>query len=113
MKKTLLAICFTLGFGAVQAASIANGEALVAKNNCASCHGAGLNAPISPEYPRLAGQHADYLAHALAAYQIADNPQVGRGNAIMQGQVKALSKADIKDIAAYIASLPGNLVTKK
>lgn len=113
MKKLMLALCLVAGFSVAQAADKANGEALVAKNNCASCHGAGMKAPISPEYPKLAGQHADYLYHALAAYQTADNPQVGRSNAIMQGQVKALSKKELKDIAAYIASLPGDLILKK
>ena len=53
------------------------------KGNCASCHGANLNKPIDPSYPKLAGQHADYLYVALKAYQIEKNPQVGRGNAIM------------------------------
>ena len=41
------------------------------KGNCASCHGANFNTPIDPSYPKLAGQHADYLYVALKAYQIA------------------------------------------
>jgi cytochrome c553 len=35
--------------------------ALLAKGACASCHGANYSKPISPAYPKLAGQHADYL----------------------------------------------------
>ena len=33
--------------------------------SCVDCHGAEGNAPIDPSYPKLAGQYADYLAHAL------------------------------------------------
>jgi cytochrome c553 len=62
--------------------------ALLTKGACASCHGANFNKPIDPSYPKLAGQHADYLYVALKAYQTDGNPRVGRGNAIMAGQAK-------------------------
>ena len=58
---------------------------------CASCHGANFSKPIDPSYPKIAGQHADYLYVALKAYQTDGNPKVGRGNAIMAGQVKHVS----------------------
>ena len=86
----------------------------VEKANCASCHGAGLNAPIMPVYPKLAGQYPDYLYYALKAYKVGNsNAQYGRNNAIMSSQVQAYSDADLQDISAYIASLPGNFVIKK
>ena len=28
---------------------------------CVACHGANFSTPLDPAYPRLAGQHADYL----------------------------------------------------
>src|ERR1700712_1877365 len=34
---------------------------LLKKGNCASCHGANFSTPIDPTYPKIAGQHADYL----------------------------------------------------
>lgn len=96
------------------AANVDKGQALVEKANCASCHGAGLNAPILPSYPKLAGQYADYLYYALKAYQVGNlNAQYGRNNAVMSSQVQAFSKADLQDMSAYIASLPGNFVVKK
>jgi cytochrome c553 len=95
------------------AASIESGKALVEKNNCASCHGPDLKSPIAPNYPKIAGQHKDYLFYALKAYQVENNPQVGRGNAIMAGQAKQFDLSQLKDIAAYVASLPGDLVLKK
>ncbi|MEO8296791.1 MAG: c-type cytochrome [Burkholderiales bacterium] len=84
---------------------------LLQKGNCASCHGEGLNKPIDGSYPKLAGQHEDYLYFALKAYQTDKNPTVGRGNAIMAAQSKPFSHAELKELAAYIGSLPGELTT--
>lgn len=84
---------------------------LLKKGNCASCHGENLNKPIDPSYPKLAGQHADYLYVALKAYQTEGNPQVGRGNPIMGGMAKPFSHAELKQIASYIATLPSDLKT--
>jgi len=111
--KGLLAVGAVLAISATQAADVKNGKALVEKANCASCHGADLKTPIAPAYPKIAGQHADYLFHALRAYQVGNNPNVGRSNAVMAGQVKDFTPAELKDMAAYIASLPTSLVLKK
>jgi cytochrome c553 len=84
---------------------------LLKKGNCASCHGASMNKPIDPGYPKLAGQHADYLFVALKAYQIDKNPQVGRNNPIMMGMARPFTLAEIKVLSNYIASMPGELKT--
>jgi len=78
---------------------------------CASCHGEGLNKPIDPAYPKLAGQHSDYLLVALKAYQTDNNSKVGRGNPIMAGQAKQFTVAELKVMANYIGSLPSDLKT--
>jgi len=92
-------------------AASADVAALLTKGACASCHGANFSKPIDGSYPKLAGQHGDYLYVALKAYQTAGNPQVGRGNAIMVGQVKQFSRLELKALANYLASLPGELHT--
>jgi cytochrome c553 len=84
---------------------------LLKKGNCASCHGEGLNKPIDASYPKLAGQHADYLYVALKAYKVENNANVGRSNAIMGGMAKPYTNAELKTLANYIASLPGDLAT--
>jgi len=76
-----------------------------------ACHGEGLNKPIDGSYPKLAGQHADYLYVALKAYQTEGNPQVGRGNAIMAGQAKLFKPAELKLLAQYAGGLPSDLKT--
>lgn len=98
---------------AVAAGSAERGKAIVEKSACASCHGADFNSPTDPSYPRLAGQHDDYLVHALRGYKNASNPALGRNNAIMSGFAGQLSNDDIDDVAAYLSSLPGKLVTKR
>jgi cytochrome c553 len=68
---------------------------------CKACHGeAGISA--SPDFPNLAGQHAEYLQAALRHYKNGK-----RKNPIMQGQVANLSQKDILDLTAYYSGLPG------
>jgi len=113
MKKTIIALfCSILPFAAFASGNIENGKALAEKGNCAACHGKDFGTPIDPSYPKLAGQHQDYLAHALTAYKRGDKAN-GRANAIMGGQVQNLSTQDIKDLAAYLHSLPTTLVIKR
>ncbi len=84
---------------------------LLKKANCASCHGENYSKPIVPNYPKIAGQHADYLYVALKAYQTDGNPLVGRKNPIMGGMARQYTHAELKEMAIYLASLPGDLKT--
>ena len=68
---------------------------------CVACHGEDGNSP-TPNFPRLAGQHEDYLFHALQSYKTGT-----RKNAIMAGIIVNLSEADMKNVAAYFATLSG------
>ncbi len=71
---------------------------------CAACHGADGNAPVGPDFPKLAGQHKDYLYKVLSDYKSGV-----RKNAIMSGQVANLSRQDMEDLAAYFSSQAGSL----
>ncbi|PWG65883.1 c-type cytochrome [Spiribacter halobius] len=66
---------------------------------CAACHGANGNSG-NPEWPNLAGQHADYIFQQLQHYKSGE-----RQNSIMQGQAANLSEEDMADLAAYYATL--------
>ncbi len=85
--------------------------ALVTKGACISCHGVNFAKPIDPSYPKVAGQHADYLFVALKAYKTENNAKVGRSNGVMAGVAKQFSNAELKAMANYISSLPGELKT--
>lgn len=62
---------------------------------CATCHGENGVSQV-PDFPKLAGQHQDYLVRALTDYKSG-----ARKNAIMVGQVANLKRGDIADLAAY------------
>jgi cytochrome c553 len=102
-----LAVALMIGSGVTLAADRVAGEAK-AKAQCAACHGKDGNTPIDPSYPKLAGQYPDYLIQALSDYKSG-----ARKNAIMAAQAQALSKADIENISAYYASLPGSLKVRR
>jgi len=87
--------------------AFAGGDAAAGKQKsqaCAACHGADGNTPAGPDFPRIAGQHEDYLLKALKDYKSG-----ARKNAIMGGQVSALSAQDMADLAAFFASQRGSL----
>ena len=120
MKHLKLALCgvaVMMSSGLAQAADLAAGKAVWEKVNCASCHGADAKSPIMPAYPILAGQHADFLAHALKAYQRGATGAPAsanvRKNAVMGAFATQLSKRDIENVSAWLASQPGPLVVRK
>jgi len=85
--------------------------ALVAKGACTSCHGANLNKPMVPGYPKIAGQYKDYVYVALKSYKEDGQSTWGRGNGVMGGIAKQYSLADLKELAAYVSSQQGELKT--
>lgn len=71
---------------------------------CVGCHGAAGNSTIS-QNPKLAGQHAEYVAKQLADFK---TPQ--RNNPVMSGIAKAMTEDDMKNVAVYLdnqAAKPG------
>jgi cytochrome c553 len=85
--------------------------ALLQKAACVSCHGANFAKPIDPSYPKIAGQHADYMFVALKSYKTDNNPTVGRSNGVMGAIAKQFSNAELKALAKYVSSLEGDLKT--
>jgi len=86
--------------------------ALMQKAACVSCHGANFAKPLDPSYPKIAGQHSDYMFVALKAYKAENNPGVGRSNGIMGAIAKQFSNAELKELANYVGSLEGDLSVK-
>jgi cytochrome c553 len=82
---------------------------LLAKGACASCHGENFAKPIDPSYPKIAGQHADYLFVALKSYKVEGNATWGRNNGVMGGISKQFTNAELKAMSAYIGSLEGDM----
>jgi cytochrome c553 len=84
---------------------------LIKKGACVSCHGDNFSKPLDPSYPKLAGQHADYLFVALKSYKTENNPNMGRSNGVMAGIAKQFSNAELKEMANYLSKLPGEVKT--
>ena len=85
--------------------------ALLQKGACISCHGDNFSKPIDPSYPKLAGQHKDFLYVALKSYKTENLATWGRNNGVMGGIAKQFSNAELKAISAYIGSLEGDMKT--
>lgn len=82
---------------------------LVKKGACITCHGDSFSKPLDPAYPKIAGQHADYLFVALKAYKTENNAKVGRSNGVMAGVAKQFTNNELKEMAVYLSKLPGEL----
>lgn len=76
----------------------------IATQVCASCHGADGNS-TGGAYPKLAGQHPEYLVKQLMDFKTQPGAkQPARNNAIMAGMAAALSSQDMVNVAAYFAA---------
>lgn len=106
--KTNTLLAFALFCLAGQATAIGvKGDAAAGKQKataCAACHGADGNKTLDNTYPKLAGQYPDYLLKALKEYKSGK-----RVNAVMAGQVQALTDADMANLAVYYGSLKGQM----
>jgi cytochrome c553 len=69
---------------------------------CGGCHGpAGAGIPV--QYPRLAGQHAEYIATQLKSFR--DGARANDPNGMMRGVAARLSEREIRALAQYAAGL--------
>lgn len=107
-RSYLLALAF-LTTTVFAATALADGDIEAGRDKarlCIGCHGAAgiSNAPI---YPNLAGQKEAYLVSALQAYK--NRSRQGGNAAVMWSLAGNLSDDDIRNLAAYYASLePGS-----
>jgi cytochrome c553 len=102
MNKWLItaSIALALSVAGVQAA----GDAEAGKTKsaaCTACHGPDGNSPNNPIWPKLAGQHPDYLEKQLMDFKSGD-----RKDPTMIGMVAPLNEQDMADLAAYFATQP-------
>lgn len=99
-RVLLLALALSasgLFMGAAQAAGdAASGQAKAAV--CAACHGPDGNSVV-PQWPKLAGQHEDFLARQVRMIRDGQRTVVE-----MTGIVAAMSDQDIADVSAYFAA---------
>ena len=69
---------------------------------CGGCHGPA-GAGIPAQYPRLAGQFAEYVAAQLKGFK--DNVRSNDANGIMRGVAARMTEREIQAVAQYAAGL--------
>lgn len=96
--------------GKADAALADAGEALFRAGNpatgvaaCMACHGPRGTGNPAAAYPRISGQHADYLAKALTDYR--DGNRSNDANKMMQTVTARLTDDEIKAVASYVQGL--------
>lgn len=103
MKRiSLIAVLAGLTFAAGNALAL-DGAKLYQEKTCIACHGKDAKKPLTPEYPRLAGQNAKY-----AEKQMQDIKSGARANgnaAAMKGVMHLVSDEEIKALADYLSKL--------
>jgi cytochrome c553 len=104
LTAVLAALCLTQMASAE--ADAERGKVLA--DTCKGCHAVDSYNNVYPTYhvPKVAGQHAAYLASALTLYR-----DGARLHPTMVAQAASLSDQDIQDIAAYMAASGGQSVT--
>jgi cytochrome c553 len=90
-----------------QAGAAPVGTAPAAAQTCVACHGTD-GVGITPLYPTLSGQHADYLARTLLDYKNGT-----RKNAVMATFASQLSEKDIAELAKYYSKQRPSLTVAK
>ena len=102
MKKTLFSLLFIfVASSTFINSAFADGNIAAGKTKsalCAGCHGASGKNP-SPNFPNLAGQHAQYIVKQLKAFKAGT-----RVDPTMAPMAATLSEQDMADIAAYFSS---------
>jgi len=99
MSLLLRAIAIVLVF--VSLPGFAEGDAAAGQAKsaiCAACHGADGNSAV-PNWPKLAGQHEQYLVRQISLIQSGKRPVPE-----MMGIVMGLSTQDIADLAAHFSA---------
>jgi cytochrome c553 len=78
------------------------GNATTGVPACAGCHGPA-GAGIPAQYPRLAGQYAEYIAAQLKLFK--EGGRANDPNGMMRGVAARLSDREIRAVAEYAAGL--------
>jgi cytochrome c553 len=98
MSFMLRAAAILLVFVSLQGFAEGDASAGQAKSAvCAACHGADGNSMV-PNWPKLAGQHEQYLVRQVSLIQSGERPVPE-----MIGIVPGLSPQDIADLAAWFS----------
>lgn len=101
MSKSFFLIMYVLVFTQAYAESITNEKRLT---KCMVCHGPHFEKSAFDKTAIVKGQSAAAIEASLLGYKTSTRNKIGFGE-MMKGQVKEISDADLKAIAALIAEI--------
>ena len=96
-------IIATLAAASFAAPALADGKALYLEKTCIACHGKDAKKPLTPEYPRLAGQNAKYAEKQMQ--DIKSGARANGNSAAMKGVMHLVSDEEIKELAKYLSEI--------
>jgi cytochrome c553 len=110
MKKIISIVMLVTLASSTFAGNKANGKKVYKKVNCTMCHkadGSGKAATTKKirmtKGPKIAGLDAAYIIEQMTAVQ--SKKRKNRNTSMMYAKIKKLTKKEIADVAAYVASL--------
>ena len=83
--------------------ALADGKALYMEKTCIACHGKDAKKPLTPEYPKLAGQNAKYAERQML--DIKSGARANGNSAAMKGVMHLVSDEEIKELAKYLSEI--------
>lgn len=100
---------FAAAAALASSAAFADGAALYAEKTCIACHGKEGKKPMTPTFPKLAGQNAAYMVQQML--DIKSGARANGSSAAMKGVMinpegdQLVSDSEIKEIALYLSKL--------
>ncbi len=105
MKKLMRIMLPSMALVLMTAAPVMaeDGKRIFNRKGCTSCHGADGKTTVSGAYPKLAGQHKDYIVSQLNAFKDASRKS-GRSKEMIPF-ARSLNAEQVEAVATYISSL--------
>ncbi len=98
--KLILAFAAAASFAAPV---LADGKTLYMEKTCVACHGKDAKKPLTPEYPKLAGQNAKYAENQMK--DIKSGARANGNTAAMKGVMHLVTDEEIKELAKYLSEI--------
>ena len=101
--QMILATGVAIAAVSFSAPALADGKALYMEKTCIACHGKDAKKPLTPEYPKLAGQNAKYAEKQMQ--DIKSGARANGNSAAMKGVMHLVTDEEIKQLAKYLSEI--------
>lgn len=102
MKTPILSLALA-GFALAGNAQALDGAKLYMEKTCVACHGKDAKKPLTPEYPKLAGQNAKYAVKQMQ--DIKSGARANGNSAAMKGVMHLVNDEEIAALAEFLSKI--------